>query len=99
MNRHELNVKYCLCDDSTVAEVLNEVIRLGLDKSYASRIVPTYGNFIEKNKAKGAKSIAKEIYKKESAVWTRLKGAKGNGKPQRMLAPGIPLLGPLKMGK
>lgn len=98
MNRNELNVKYILCDDSTLADVLNEVVRLGLDKTYASRIVPTYGNFIEKNKAKGAKAIAKEIYKKESAAWARLKGVVGKGRQQRMIAPGIPLLGPLRMG-
>ena len=96
MTREELKVKYCISDDALVNEVLNEVIRLGLDKNYASRIVPTYGNFIEKNKQKSAKAIAKEIYKKESVAWTRLKN-QGNG-TRKMITPGIPLLGPLRMG-
>lgn len=59
-------------------QVTKECVRLGLDRlvnrGYSSRIVPTYGNYIEKHKDEPVEQIAKYIYDTEQREWFKMRG-------------------------
>lgn len=76
-------------------KIADELVKLGMDKGYAERIVPTYGNLIASRKKRTVRAVAVEIYNKEDGEWSRITGRK----KQPLLAGGIPFILPLSISR